>query len=418
MIMSEACQNENKKSSKIKGIVMIAICIRVIVLLFIAFFANNMSEGFVGSSTYYDDYRYEKGAEYYAQNATSLIDVSAFMSAFASVGDWVGNKLSNPFESTPLWYWIVCILTYLTKTVWSIRILNILLASFTIVYVFRFTDLIYGDRTATKASYLLALLPYPVIFSCFSYKDQLVMFITFYLLYIAEKYRMSNVIKKKDIFAVLIFSLMLMLTRSGFSILLFLVCFVIAFVKKLTDIKKYKKKLLAIGFFGIITICILLIQYSDIIIYKFEYYIIRHENTLDKTTIAYLTINGIRDIYKLPFTYIFSMIMPIEMFGEVTSWYSIVANFNIIMCPISVGAALYVFKKKPDKLVYWCCLMLYIFSIITSINIFRHYYSLIPFSLIFFSDYWCRASGIEKLICGLVSLTYATLLIVFYGVLQ
>ena len=168
--------------NKIKLIIITAFFVRLLMLFVVFYFQDYMEDGFIGSSTYYDDYRYELGAENYAVNAKSLIDVSAFVQVYAEVGDWVGYKLATPFDSTPLWYWVACIVIYIFKTKWVLRILNVVISSVAILYVYRFANMVYGEITAFKVCRLLAFLPYPVIFSCFSYKDQLVMLIFFYLL--------------------------------------------------------------------------------------------------------------------------------------------------------------------------------------------------------------------------------------------
>ncbi len=108
--------------------------------------------------------------------------------------------------------------------------------------------------------------------------------------------------------------------------------------------------------------------------------------------------------------------MPVQLFGNIKSWYSIVANCSVIMTPIAVGATLYAVKRnKIDKVIYWGCMALYLASIVTSINIFRHYYSLMPLSLIFFSDYWDKSDATWKGLVIILALLFSMLLIIFYG---
>ena len=150
-------------------------------------------------------------------------------------------------------------------------------------------------------------------------------------------------------------------------------------------------------------------------IMKLGYYINRHEETLTNTSISFITINSFRDIYKLPFTYLFSMIMPINLFGKIDSWYAIVSNINIIMCPISVGAFLEIFKRKYDKAVYWGCMILYLVSIIASINIFRHYYSLIPITLMNYSSFRQKVDDKNYILYLSLTFGFIALLLMFYG---
>lgn len=198
-----------KKNNAFKYIV-IALIARLFMLTIVFLLSDYFSQGFIGSENYYDDFRYEAGGLYYMQNATSIIDIQSFADAYASVNDWVGYKLSTPFTSTPLWYWVVCIVMYIFKTKWAVRILNIFLSAFAVGYVYRFSELVYGEKTAEKASLLLALLPYPVIFSCFAYKDQLVMLLTFCLLYTAAYYKYYSYISFTEILKTLFVILCLM----------------------------------------------------------------------------------------------------------------------------------------------------------------------------------------------------------------
>ena len=408
---TEVSTNQNK----IKRVIIEAIFFRLLMLCIVFCFRDYMEDGFIGSSTYYDDYRYELGAENYASNAKTLVDVPAFVQAYAEVGDWVGYKLATPFDSTPLWYWVACIVIYIFKTKWALRILNVVISSVAILYVYRFAYMVYGEITACKTCHLLAFLPYPVIFSCFSYKDQLVMLIIFYLLSKATQYRYTSKLKLKEIIAMAILTLVLMLTRSGLSIILILICVIIALIHDFTFLKHISKKALFIIPIAIVFLVVLFARYGDSIIYKLTYYLNRHEETLTGSTVSFLTINGVFDLYKFPLTYVFSGIMPIDMFSGLGSWYAVVSNLNLMMCPISVGATIYIVRKKPDNIVFWSCFGLYAISIVTSINIFRHYYSLLPFTLIVFSEFSSKGSKEQKLISYMLSFLFMMLLLIFYG---
>lgn len=399
-----------KKSNLLK-ILVIAFIVRLCALGMV-YFSGDWSEAFLGPNINVDDWRYEEGGEYYANNANSVVDTETFRTAYYLLGDWTGNHIDKPITQATLWYWIVCIVMYFTKTKWSIRFLNIFLSVLSIIYVYKFTELVYGKKTAVRASYLLALLPYPVLFSCFGYKEQLVMLCTFYLLYKAVGYRYTQRIKISDIIKMVLMALVLMMIRSGASAIWIVLCFVIMFVKKSLN-KKINPKVLIATFLALILGGVIMLKLWGVILYKMNYYLFAHENIAD-ASISILTISGIKDIYKLPFAYVFSIIMPISMFGQLTSWASIINNLNICMVPISVGATLYILKKKPDRTVFWCCLLYYCVYVITSINIFRQYAALIPFSLIAYCDFINKASKKEKFIFGIGSIMFATLLVFYY----
>lgn len=399
-----------------KKVFLKAFVARLIVLLLIFFLRNVFENGFIANDVYYDDYRYEVGGEYYAQNAKAIIDVDTFKNAYASVGDWVGYHLkTGVWNSTPAWYWIVCIIMYLTKTKWAVRLLNIVLSSIAVIYVHKFTKIVYGKKTADMASNLLTFLPYPLIFSCFAYKDQLIMLCTFYLLYVAVRFRYHSAMNVKTIICSIMVSVLLMLTRGGFTALLLVLCAAIALIKNI-KVRVNIRQFIVIAFVVIAVIFAFAKSYNTII-YKLQYYNTRHEETLTGTNVAFITINSIWQIYKLPLTYIFSLIMPIQMFNGISSWYGIVANLNVCMTPIAMGAFFYIFRSnKPDKLVYWGSLILYLISIVTSINIFRHYYSLMPLTLIAFSNEW-QLSGkkMKGLIFGF-GILFAIVVVIYYGI--
>ena len=334
-----------KNSIKRKKIFFRALLIRLLTLLLIFSFSGSFEEGFIESSTYYDDYRYEQGAFEYAEKANSLIDISAFTAAYATVGDWVGyHFIENPLDSSPLWYWIVCIVTYIFRIKWIIRILNVILASLAIVFVGEFANMLCSKKATNMAIFLLTFLPYPVIFSCFAYKDQLIMLCTFYLLYVAMQYRLYARINKIQTIIFVIAAIILLFTRGGLTAVVLALCAYIAFIKSFRlKIRKKQIILLILVVAGLVAV---ISRSFDTILFKMQYYFTRHKETLGGTTIRFITINGLGDIYKLPFTYIFSIIMPIHLFGNIKSWYSIVANCNVIMTPIAVGATLYIVKRN------------------------------------------------------------------------
>ena len=166
-----------------KIVLISAFCIRVLTLIAIICLGDYVpSLGFIGNTELYDDYRYEEGAVIYAEIAQSLFDVSAFTYAYDELGDWTGHNLDNPFISTPLWYWICCVIVYLTDCRWIIRILNITLSIFTIKILYDICTLIFNKRAAVLSAKIISYFPYFVVFSCFSYKDSLIMFATFGLI--------------------------------------------------------------------------------------------------------------------------------------------------------------------------------------------------------------------------------------------
>lgn len=397
-----------------KRIFFTAFIIRLIMLIIIICIPNDGKKAFKAPDIYYDDFRYEEGASLYSIAASKAIDYDAFTEAYISVDDWIGyNFVKNPFIHTPLWYWFVCVLMYWTKSYISIRIANIVFASIAVIYVYKFTEINWGIEVASRATKMLTFLPYPIIFSCFGYKDQFIMMSTFFLLYHACLYRDTQEISLREIVLVLVMGICTLFTRGGLSAILFAICMVIAFGGRISF--EFSVKSLILQLIVFLMVFLAFIKSIDTIIYKINYYLERHASTSGQGSgIAFVTIAGLKDIYKLPLAYLFSIIMPINLFDGITSWYDVVSNLNILMTPIAVGAGAYFFVRKQANSIYIMCLIYYLICIIASINNFRHYYSLSPLSLIFFSDYIETKQFNGRIIVTFGALVYSAALLLFY----
>lgn len=399
-----------------KWIFLKALIVRVIVLLIIFFLTPNLSVGFLSDSySSNDDVRFETGGMYYAENAKSIIDFPTFKQAYGNVGDWIGYKTGSFFSTLALWYWIVCIILYLTKHVIFVRLFNIIIASLSCFVLYNFVNVAYDSRIAMRATRLLMYLPYPVVFSCFAYRDSLIMCLTLYLLFKSSLYQKNGKFQKvSEWIAFVISAIILLLLRSGISIIFIALCFFIMFSNRITK-KRIKTRYLIIIPIVLILGIFLVYKFGGQIIYKVNVYIIGNVSSRQEGTIGLLNINGIRDIYKIPFAYLFSVIMPIGLGKGFGSWAEIVGNLNIIMVFIAVGSLLFVFKKeKRNNTVYWSCMAYYLISVIASLGIFRHYYSVLPFAYIAYSEFRQSATKNEKLLMYLLGALYAIALIIFY----
>ena len=390
-----------------------AFILRAFFLILILVFYSKMESGFISSNFKVDDWRYLEGASRYARSAKSLFDFDAFLKSYASLQDWVGYNVKNEgaFAATPLWYYICCGFVYIFRSVWSVRIFTMLLSSLSVIYIYQYASLIYGKKVALLSSRLFAYLPYPAIFSCFAYKDHLFLFLIFFVFAKAAKYRKIRELKKPEYLCVIGAIIAMLLLRSGFTVLIVAVAFWIAINPDLKKLSNKQKILL-----GVIAVCMLFlyVAFRSIIAYKLGAYVDNRGEELASNTISFLTVNSIFQIYKLPFAYIFATVSPINVMGDLNSWYSVVANLNLTLCPVSAGSCMYLFDKKDDKILYLGTLSLFLITIVTSINIFRHYYSLMPFIMIFFSAFWSKANIEKKLLCILISAAYALLLCAFF----
>ena len=391
-----------------------ALIIRLIALCIIFGITPDMSVGFLSDSYLRnDDVRFEAGGMYYAENAKSVIDFSTFKQAYGSVGDWVGYKTGSLFNTLALWYWMICILLYFTKRVVFVRLLNIILSSVACVLLYDFASIAYNEKIAAHSTKLLMYLPYPVIFSCFAYRDHMIMCLTLVLLLKTVQYQKQGQFSNRIdwvIFGSAI--LLLLMLRSGLPIILIILCMIIMVAD---HIKKINIRTFLFIMMGLVVIGILLFRLGGNILFKLSVYVGGRASAVESGTIGLLTINSIREIYKLPFTYLFSVVMPIGIGNEIHSWADIVGNINIIMVFISVGSFMFMFmRKKANRLVYWCCMGYYVISIIASIGIFRHYFSLLPFTYVAYSEFKLSANKNMLLIMYLLGAAYAMALMAFY----
>lgn len=403
------------EKSVLKKTVFRALIIRLIVLVIIAC-SGSWEQSFIHQGLgVTDDYKYEMGATLFAENADGLLDAKTFSWAFNTVdaSDWTGGHLSSPISYSVFWYLIVCFLVWITKTKYSIRVLNIILACVSMKYIHNFARKVWGEDVADKSIKLFAFLPYPIIFCCFGYKEELVLFCTFFLLSYAVDYRYGGRLTISAIVKMLLVGLLLLGIRSGISLILFAVCIIIMFFPDLGSGSNLSiKKILP--FFLLFAVAIFVfIRFGGAITYKANAYLGGKRGGED--TISVLMINRLTDIWKLPLSYMFSIIMPISLFKELNSWLALVDTLNICMVPISVGAILYVFMcKKPDRIVFWGILGYYLIYVITSLDIFRQYASLLPLNLIFFSAFSVNANYSKKVLMYLGTIAMSFVLLAFY----
>ena len=379
--------DEKSDNNHIKRIVIIALLLRIVVLI-IVLLSGSLGDAFLEVSMNVDDWRYEAGGEYYSEYARSIIDPQTFTDAYMRLGDSTGHYIDKPITNATIWYWIVCILMYFTKTKWSVRILNVFLSSISIIYIYRFTRIVYGKKSAILASKLFAVLPYPLIFCCFSYKEEVALICTFYLLYRSVEFRYSHKISLSIILRMIVATLFLFGVRSGVSLIFVAICIFIMFFKDLRFIKAHFP--LFLSFFGvaIVILAFLVFRYQGIIVHKLSTYL--SPTYVEETgLLQYFKIKSVKHIWRFPFTYFISIMMPLVIDSSFSSWASIVSFLNLFcMTPIAIGATIYTFcKRKKDPLVFWSCLLYYSIYLITSLGIPRHYAALLPLSLIAFADY-------------------------------
>lgn len=370
--------------SKLHSICLYAFLIRIIALIIVSNFSYLLTTGYLRSTMESDDLRYEAGALIYSQRAKSIIDVSAYIDAYMSVGDNTG--LSNSIE---IWYWIMCVLMYVLQSSIIIKIVNIIFAVCCVALIYKLCMLAYPDnkRIAVKAAKLYAFLPYPVFFSCFLYKDQFLTLIILSIIYIV--YRYDTIFKPKRIISITILLAIFTMLRSGLLPIL-VACIGIILLKKSGRKITFNIKTFSLLLITVIASYYLYGLYSEIIIHKLEAYVLERAGSFDLkgSTIQYFLINNVWDIWKLPFSYVFTLIQPLYVGGRLINWESFVSILNVVFIPVVIGNFIYMFKKNKGNPALWLAIMLlYTVMLVVSMGVGRHFYYLLPFPIIFYSDY-------------------------------
>ena len=112
--------------------------------------------------------------------------------------------------------------------------------------------------------------------------------------------------------------------------------------------------------------------------------------------LSLISIDSVYDIWKFPMSYAFSLLLPFDLNQPWNTWYGLIPSLNIIMLPFAISNVLYLFKKKDDISFYFGLLAFYLAVIVMSATIFRHYYCLLPISILFFAKYWTYTPGISS----------------------
>jgi 4-amino-4-deoxy-L-arabinose transferase-like glycosyltransferase len=393
----------------LRKVLIISISLKILILITISLLKNGDIGGYNTNSIESDDVRYETGALYYSQNANSIIDEEVFTYAFEQFGDYTGYS-----ESFSFWYWFVCIVTYLFKYTFVLRIINILFSALTAYYIYKLGSILFNKKAGKYALIIYSFNPYFLFFPLFLYKDQFIALIMVQLFYYLYIYFTSN--KKKYLFYVLIVLSLITFLRSGFSILLIASVLVLSFIREKEYSNRFKLK--KVFYFLLILIIFIFcatfyfIDNFDIIQRKLLAYVIERANS-ESDTIAMFQISSLSDFYKLPFSFIFALLQPINLTSKILSVSGFVGVINLFGIFLASGNILALFDKKIRGLNFtWIINALFIITLITSLGISRHYYFMLPFYVIFLSAYIIKGINLRKTL--LSSLILAFLIGVYF----
>lgn len=363
-----------------------ALVLRLVMLGIIVALGESVSVGLLGSSNINDDVRYLEIAESYARSAKFIIDVPAFQNTLDSIET---GYLHDAFTS--LWDWVVCILYFILRSEILVKIVNILFAVWSVKCIYDICKGEFGIKVAKLASSLYAFLPYPIIFSCFLYKDQFYTLIT--LLLIRQALKCAGHIKLKDVIIMTLLVVASMLTRTGLVVLVVFGLFIILYKKG-----EYKIKFSSL----IIVLPLVLIIGGYIVSLSWEpiqrkllTYVYEFSLDSEKDTIDFFIIKSPAQIWKYPFSLMFLLFQPLSLSAiKVTCWMDVARYLNIAAVPVALGNILYLGALKMKKsYLYWLTQLFYLLTIVTSLGIVRHQFYLQPFMMMIFAVYFYRTKN-------------------------
>lgn len=361
-----------------------ALVVRLIMLAMILLLADYLPLGFLSGDIINDDVRYIAGAEIYSQIAHGLIDVNALGNAYLGVND-INIAYGSEFK---LWYWMISIFMYLFKSHVVVRVLNIQFAVLCVRVIYDITKKVYGENVGLLASTLYAFMPYPVVFSCFLYKDQFYTLII--LLMFREVIQYGKNIKISNVVKLTILVFVSLFLRSGYTVFIGLLLVVIYYTYNKQKISRSQ-----LFFFLVLMVTGLafVAYYSyDSIERKITFYVLESELPTSGT-ISFVTIKTYSDLYRYPLALLFAFLLPVNTSGAISSWADLTGLANVVAMPLALGILIYLFNWKCKKdILFWCIQSLYLVTIITSIGIFRHQYYLQPFMMIMFACFYCYLS--------------------------
>lgn len=365
---------------------LLALAVRLLVLMLIFVLGPDVSGGFIANSVEYDDVRYESGAQYYAENASSLFDLNEFQVAYAQYGDRTGYQTDEIFTRGSLWYYIVCFVVYFTQGTLVVRLLTVFANAATTIFIYKIAYRLSGYRAAVVAAFVYALLPYPITFACFAYKDNLVILLITYLVYTAISVRHGQRFDMARLLVCAISSVLLLGLRSGFGAIVICMCLLVAVAPK--TLKECQENIYIVApIFAALAISVIAILANwGVFEHKISAYL-ELSNKVDGP-LSLFAISSLNELYKLPVSYFYAMLLPIGGNESISSCFDLICSMVYLNVPIATGAFLFLFtRRKADPLSCWAMAALFFITVITSITVFRHFFSLLPVSVIFFAIY-------------------------------
>ena len=361
--------NNNFEFTPIKKIISAGFIIRLLVLLFILFVAVEWTEPYFIS----DDINYERIAREYLNIANQVVDYSAFL------------RIAGGFLQS-FWPWVMCISSYLFRSIYAGRFLNIVLSTFCIKQIYKLTfNISKNEKTALSAAKLFAFLPVTVLTCCFPIKDIFLTLAVLYCFNIFVELQSDEKITIRKIVCCVALMIGIYFTRGGVTelMLIFLTVYVI---QRYVKAHNYPAVFLIIILFFIAAFFM-----KDSILQAFQRKVEDYGDYALMDGGSFLRMSSLNQLYKMPFAYFFGTLQPIKTdllkFSDSSWWLNVISYLNISIYPIAIGNFLYIFSKKKNLFFWLSTLIMYCSVIFLVLGVFRHYLFLIPIEMINFSLY-------------------------------
>ncbi len=351
-------------------VMLLGFLLRLLALICILFVCSGWTDPYFIS----DDRQYELIAALYLHYASSAVDLPVFYAIGA--GDYL----------TVFWPWVLCISSYLFRTIYAGRVINLLLSTLTIGVVYQLTAALTDDPAiALRASRLFAYLPVTVLTCCFPIKDIFLTFATLCVFLLLVRLEKGKPIPLRFWLLDLLLCVAIYFTR-GAVLELLLLSSLFYLLKRCWDRQNRPAALLCIAA-GLILIILFRNELLSAFQTKASDYASYGESG---TPIALFRMERLSQFYKLPFAYFFATLQPMRtnLFSASTGssfWLSVIGLLDLTLYPIAVGNFLYIFSPKKNLLFWLTANILYIAVISLSLGIFRHYLFLLPVQLIHYS---------------------------------
>ena len=318
-----------------------------------------------GTYLYIDDWKYENYAMIYSNISNGIFDLDAMRRTDSLIG---GVKVAQFF------FRYNAVLYNLTNSTFLLRISNVIISSLTVLPLYSLTKEVISKKAANIATIIYIILPYHVIMSIFVFKDIMMVFFFASALYFIVKYLKNG---KLNFIGLLLSILPLPWIRDGLALFILLLLFIFAFIR----FYERNEKLRAVFIFiAPIIIILLLFVFRDtfkLLLSRVDFYMAH--GRIEGGGINFIRIDSLKQLYKLPFTWIFSTFFPISTNINWNEWSELLMNLNYTLLFLSPAYLLYILFQKKSKvewLFFLPLLALHLAVITLVINIPRHYYFL------------------------------------------